>query len=283
MFQLLNFQTSTTFVLDCLSYSIKVDTYFQLSRKPTSTISVPKVSAPTQPGDYTMKGYSQFCPVAKGAEIFNERWTPLIIREMMCGSKRFNDLKRGNPMMSPSLLSQRLKFLQQAGVIERKSRKGESTEYSLTRSGRDLGEVVTRLGLWGLKWARSRLTREDYDPQLLMWDIRRRIDVSGFPQKRVVISFMFQDMPSNRRAYWLVVDHGEVDLCIKYPGFDVDLAFVTTSKAMADVWMGYSTLKQEIRKKSLALSGGRELKNSIDNWFGYSLFTNPEALRESLS
>ena len=229
-----------------------------------------------------MTGYSQFCPVAKGAEIFNERWTPLIIREMMCGSKRFNELKHGNPMMSPSLLSQRLKFLEEAGVIEKKMRKGETAEYTLTQSGRDLGEVVTRLGLWGLKWARSRLTRADYDPQLLMWDIRRRIDVSKFPQHRVVISFMFQDMPSNRRAYWLVVDHGEVDLCVKYPGFDVDLAFVTTSKAMADVWMGYSNLKQEIRKNNLTLNGGKDLRNNIDEWFNYSLFSNPEALRESL-
>ena len=230
-----------------------------------------------------MKGYSQFCPVAKGAEIFNERWTPLIIREMMCGSKRFNDFKRGNPMMSPSLLSQRLKFLEEAGVIEKKFRKGESAEYFLTRSGEDLGEIVARLGLWGLKWAKSRLTREDYDPQLLMWDIRRRIDVSEFPDRRVVISFMFQDMPSNRRAYWLVVDRGEVDLCVKFPGFDVDLAFVTTSKVMADIWMGYSTMKKELRNKGLALNGARDLKTSVDDWFSYSIFYNPQVLRDSLS
>lgn len=230
-----------------------------------------------------MKGYSQFCPVAKGAEIFNERWTPLIIREMMCGSRRFNDLKRGNPMMSPSLLSQRLKFLEEAGVVEKKVGKGESVEYCLTESGRDLGEVVTRLGLWGLKWARSRLTEDDYDPQLLMWDIRRRIDTSAFPAGRVVISFMFRDMPSNRRAYWLVVDRGEVDLCIKFPGFDIDLAFITTSKTMADIWMGYSTMKKEIRNGTLTLEGGGGLKKNIDGWFSYSLFSNPEALRESLS
>ena len=230
-----------------------------------------------------MKGYSQFCPVAKGAEIFNERWTPLIIREMMSGSKRFNDFKRGNPMMSPSLLSQRLKFLEEAGVIEKKNSKGESAEYFLTQSGNDLGEVVVRLGLWGLKWARSRLTREDYDPQLLMWDVRRRIDVSDFPERRVVISFMFEDMPSNRRAYWLVVDRGEVDLCVKYPGFDVDLTFVTTSKVMANIWMGYSTVKKEIRNKALILRGTGSLKSSLDDWFSYSLFSNPQALEDSLS
>jgi len=230
-----------------------------------------------------MKGYSQFCPVAKGAEIFNERWTPLIIREMMCGSRRFNDLKRGNPMMSPSLLSQRLKFLEQAGVVEKKIGKGESAEYSLTESGRDLGEVVTRLGLWGLKWARSRLTKDDYDPQLLMWDIRRRIDTSAFPAQRVVMSFMFRDMPASRRAYWLIVDDGEVDLCIKFPGFDVDLAFITTSKTMADIWMGHTTIRKEIRNGNLSLEGGKALKKNIDDWFTYSVFSDPEALRASLS
>ena len=230
-----------------------------------------------------MKGYNQFCPVAKGAEIFNERWTPLIIREMMCGSRRFNDLKRGNPMMSPSLLSQRLKFLEQAGVVEKKIGKGESAEYSLTESGRDLGEVVTRLGLWGLKWARSRLTKDDYDPQLLMWDIRRRIDTSAFPAERVVMSFMFRDMPASRRAYWLIVDDGEVDLCIKFPGFEVDLAFITTSKTMADIWMGHTTIRKEIRNGNLSLEGGKALKKNIDDWFTYSVFSDPEALRASLS
>jgi DNA-binding HxlR family transcriptional regulator len=229
-----------------------------------------------------MKGYNQFCPIAKGAEVFNERWTPLIIREMLCGSKRFNELKRGNPMMSPSLLSQRLKFLEQAGVIEKRIRKGESSEYFLTQAGKDLGDVVSRLGLWGLKWARSRLTPEDYDPQLLMWDMRRRIEVSGFPEGRVGISFMFQDMPSSKRAFWLIVDRGDVDLCVKYPGFDVDLAFMTTSKVMADIWMGHITVKKALRDKSLTINGLAELRRGIDDWFSYSLFSNPEEFRKSL-
>lgn len=230
-----------------------------------------------------MKGYNQFCPVAKGAEIFNERWTPLIIREMMCGSRRFNDLRRGNPMMSPSLLSQRLKFLEEAGVVEKIVRKGEAAEYALTESGQDLGEVVTRLGLWGLKWARSRLTPDDYDPNLLMWDIRRRIDASAFPATRVVISFMFRDMPSSRRAYWLVVENGEVDLCMKFPGFDVDLAFITSARVMADIWMGHTTIRKENRNGNLVLEGGREFKKNIDAWFTRSVFSDPEALRASLS
>lgn len=230
-----------------------------------------------------MKGYGQFCPVAKGAEVFNERWTPLIIRELMCGGRRFNELRRGNPMMSPSLLSQRLKFLEEAGVVEKTTRDGDAAEYALTDSGLDLGEVVLRLGLWGHKWARSRLTADDYDPQLLMWDVRRRIDVDAFPPRRVVISFLFRDMPSNRRAYWLVVDDGEVDLCIKYPGFDVDLAFVTTAKVMASIWMGHTTIRKAVGGGTLVLEGDRALTKNIDAWLGYSLFADPESLRANLA
>ena len=115
-----------------------------------------------------------------------------------------------------------------------------------------------------------------------MWDMRRRIDVSGFPDKRIVISFMFRDMPTSKRAYWLIVDHGEVDLCVKFPGFDVDLAFTTTSKTMADIWMGYTTMKKALREKKLIIDGLAELKRSVDNWFSYSLFADPEAFRKSL-
>jgi DNA-binding HxlR family transcriptional regulator len=230
-----------------------------------------------------MKGYSQFCPVSKGAEVFNERWTPMIIREMMCGSTRFNDLKRGNPTLSPSLLSTRLKTLEAAGVIEKKVREGVPSEYHLTESGKDMGEVVVRLGLWGHKYARSRLTVDDYDPQLLMWDMRRRIDVSDFPDGRIVFSFVFMDMPPNRRAYWLVINDREVDLCIKYPGFDNDLTFETTSKAMAGVWMGYTTLKKEIHNKALKLTGNKDYINNIQDWLTLSLFSSPEELRKTLS
>jgi DNA-binding HxlR family transcriptional regulator len=232
-------------------------------------------------GEEEMKGYSQFCPVAKGAEIFNERWTPLIIRELMCGSTHFNELKRGNPMMSPSLLSQRLKSLEDAGVIEKtvSSDKG-STEYCLTEAGEDLGKLVINLGQWGMKWARSRLTADDYDPTLLMWDIRRRLEVEKFPPERTVISFFFLDMPSKKRAWWLVIEHGEVDLCLKNPGFDVDLEFRTRSKSLADVWMGYSTFSKEVRNKTLSITGSRELKNSLDDWFGFSTFTDEQLLAE---
>lgn len=226
-----------------------------------------------------MKGYSQFCPVAKGAEVFNERWTPLIIRELMCGSHRFNELKHGNPLMSPSLLSNRLKSLEEAGVVKKIiASAGNSAEYHLTPAGEDLGQLVVRLGLWGMKWARSHLTEGDYDPELLMWDVRRRIDVSEFPNTRQIIGFVFLDMPLKKRSWWLIVDKGEVDLCRKDPGYEVDLVFKTTAKTMAGVWMGYTTVKKEIKNKTLSITGSVGLKDRLDDWLIYSVFTRPETM-----
>lgn len=226
-----------------------------------------------------MKQYGQFCPVAKAAEIFNERWTPLIIRELMCGSHRFNELKRGNPLMSPSILSHRLKSLDESGVIEkRKSSASDSDEYFLTQAGKELGQVVIQLGLWGDKWTRSRLTKDDYDPALLMWDVRRRINAKVFPKGKSVLHFQFMDMPSKKRAWWLVVDNGDVDLCLKNPGFDIDLEIRTTAKVMANIWSGHTSLKAEIRDQTLFISGSRKLKSSMDLWLGYSVFKNPDEL-----
>ena len=226
-----------------------------------------------------MKGYGQFCPVAKGAEVFNERWTPLIIRELMCGSHRFNELKRGNPLMSPSLLSQRLKFLEEAGVIEKKAAgRGEASEYYLTTAGEDLGQLVVQLGQWGDKWARSRLGEEDYDPNLLMWDIRRRIDAKKFEHGKTVINFQFMDMQPKKRSWWLVIENDEVDLCLKNPGFDVDLEFRTTAKTMAQVWQGHTSIKQALREGKLAINGSSELRKTLNQWFGFSVFHNTETL-----
>jgi DNA-binding HxlR family transcriptional regulator len=229
-----------------------------------------------------MKGYGQFCPVAKASEVFVERWTPLIIRELMCGSHRFNELRRGNPLMSPSILSQRLKSLEQAGVVEKKnSSSGEGVLYSLTSAGQDLGQIVVRLGMWGDKWARSQLKPDDYDPSLLMWDVRRRIITTAFPAGKTVINFQFLDMPPKKRAWWLVVEDGDVDLCLKNPGFDIDLVFSTTSQVMVEIWNGYTTIKKETRARNLSLTGSKELKSTVDDWLGYSVFRSPEGLLTS--
>jgi len=221
-----------------------------------------------------MKGYGQFCPVAKASEIFGERWTPLIIRELMAGSHRFNEIRRGNPLMSPSLLSQRLKYLESVDVIERRaSGDGSDTaEYYLTPAGEELVPIIMKLGNWGMRWAKSRLTSEDYDPALLMWDMRRRIDGSRFPEDRTVVSFEFYDAPAKSRFWFLVVDRGEVDMCLKNPGYDIDLQLRTRIRVMAEIWMGRQNLKQQVKDGGLQVTGSPALKRSLDSWLGYNVF-----------
>lgn len=221
-----------------------------------------------------MKGYGQFCPVAKAAEVFTERWTPLIVRELMCGSHRFNELRRGNPLMSPSMLSQRLKQLERAGVVERRAAADGSnaTEYFLTPAGESLGPIVIQLGRWGMKYARSQLTPEDYDPALLMWDMKRRVDAGRFPARRSVVWFEFCDAAAKSRYWFLIVDGGEADICLKDPGHDVDLKVQSTCKIMADIWMGDMKPSRAMREGLLEVTGNAKLKRSMDSWLGYSVF-----------
>jgi DNA-binding HxlR family transcriptional regulator len=172
------------------------------------------------------KGYGQFCPVARAAEILTERWVPLLVRELLCGSVRFNDLQRGVPRMSSSLLSRRLKELAYAGIVEiRPLKKGRGSEYHLTDAGKDLFPVIEGMGVWAQRWVRDDLVVSDnLDPDLLMWDIRRTVTVGEMAvMTRFVVRFEFAGVKSNQRRYWLVFERGEVDLCAKDPGFEVDL------------------------------------------------------------
>jgi len=164
--------------------------------------------------------------MAKAAEIVAERWTLLIIRELLAGSTRFNDLRRGVPKMSPTLLSRRLKELEAAHVIERRELKSEKGvfEYHMTESGKDLRPVVEAMGFWGQKWVEASLSLKNLDPSLLMWDMRRNLNPIPLPDGRTVIQFLYRELPQSKRSWWLVIEsRGEVDLCWSDPGFDVDL------------------------------------------------------------
>ncbi|MGH2617031.1 MAG: winged helix-turn-helix transcriptional regulator, partial [Thermomicrobiales bacterium] len=135
-----------------------------------------------------MRGYGQFCPVAIASEIFAERWTPLVVRELFCGSHRFNELLNGLPRMPRSVLVQRLRSLESAGVVERRvEATGRGVEYHLTASGMELGDVVLQLGDWGKRWADTPVGPQNLDPDLLMWDIHRRLDGELMPERRVVV------------------------------------------------------------------------------------------------
>ena len=169
------------------------------------------------------KGYGQFCPVALAAEVLAERWTPLVVRELLCGSVRFNDLQRGVPRMSSALLARRLKELQFAGIVERRRNAAGAFEYHLTAAGRELFPVVEKMGLWAQRWLRHGLVdTENLDADLLMWDVRRNVLTKSPPRtRRYVVEFRLSGVPISRRRYWLVFERGGVDLCYRNPGFEV--------------------------------------------------------------
>lgn len=218
------------------------------------------------------EGYGSFCPVAKASEIVTTRWTPLILRELISGASRFNEIHRGVPLMSRALLSQRLKDLGEVGVIERREAPGvRGGEYRLTAAGEQLRPIIVALGLWGLRWVESALDSHDWDAGVLMWDMRRRIETSALPDGRTVISFEFSDAPAELRIWWLVVENGEVDLCQSDPGYGVDLYVTTTVPALARVWIGKEKLKGAIETESIELHGDRQLAGSIASWLKLAL------------
>ncbi len=221
----------------------------------------------------TRAGYQQFCPVAMAAELLCNRWTMVLMRELIAGSTRFNDLRRGVPKMSPTLLSQRLKELELAGVVERRAVAGEKGlfEYLLTEAGRDLKPVVEAMGFWGQRWVEARQSLKNLDPSLLMWDMRRNLDPSPLPDRRVVIQFLYRELPQAKRSWWLVVEPGgQIDLCSIDPGFDVDLYVATDLRTMTAIWMGLTTVAKEAGK--IDFTGSRALAGQMQTWLGLSPF-----------
>jgi DNA-binding HxlR family transcriptional regulator len=217
--------------------------------------------------------YKQFCPVAMASETLCTRWTMVLVRELIAGSTRFNEIRRGVPKMSPTLLSQRLKDLEEAGILERlplASEKGVF-EYHLTESGRDLRAVVEAMGFWGQKWVESRLSLKNLDPSLLMWDMRRNLKPSPLPERKSVVQFIYSELPSSKKNWWLVIEsNGNVDLCWSDPGFEIDLYVSTDLKTMTAIWMGIATIKSE--KGKIKFIGDRNLANTMQIWLGLSPF-----------
>jgi DNA-binding HxlR family transcriptional regulator len=220
------------------------------------------------------RGYGQFCPVALAAEILAERWMPLVLRELLCGSVRFNDLQRGVPRMSSALLAQRLKQLQFAGIVERRRGEAAGFEYHVTPAGRELFPVIESMGLWAQRWLRHDLVgTTNLDPDLLMWDIRRNVVDKALPRGgRYVVEFRLSGVPISRRRYWLVFERGVVDLCYRNPGFDVDLFVEANLRVLTQIWLGHIPIEQAMRDGRLRLDGSRDDIAAFRSWFALNMF-----------
>ncbi|WP_108046326.1 helix-turn-helix domain-containing protein [Bosea sp. 124] len=211
------------------------------------------------------------------AEIVCTRWTALILREFLCGTTRFNDLRRGVPRMSPSLLSKRLRELEEAGVImATPTAQSGVMNYRLTQAGEDLRGVVMSLGFWGQRWVESSMSLKNLDPSLLMWDMRRGLDPVPLPQRRCTINFIYPELSPDRRSWWLVIDGEKVDLCHTNPGFEIDLYIRCSLRAMTAVWMGLAKLSAEVDSGHIQLTGDSVIARSMDRWLGLSPFARGE-------
>jgi len=217
-----------------------------------------------------MSHYGQFCPVAKAMELLDERWTMLVIRELLEGSRTFNTLRRGLPRMSPALLSTRLQSLARAGVVDRHE-DGGRVSYTLTPAGRELRPIVEAVGRWGIRWIPD-LGDEDLDPHLLMWDIHRNVDLGEVPPGRTILRFTFRDVAGAGRDWWLVIKADGVDLCDFDPGGEVAATVDSDLRTLTQVWRGDDRWPQALRSGRLRLEGPTQVRRAVPRWLKLSSF-----------
>ncbi len=220
-----------------------------------------------------MPGYGQFCPVAKAAEVFAERWTPLIMREILLGSRHFNELERGLPRISRSVLAQRLKSLEHDGLIVRRGAEdGRSSEYLPTPAGQELFDVIQLLGVWGARWMNREVQPEDTDIDLLMWDMHRRIELDRLPGRRIVVEVQFTGL--SHRRYWLVLERSGASVCVTDPGFDIDLSITADTMTLHRVWVGHQAFETALRSRAIQIDGPPELCRAFPTWLQLSMFSH---------
>ena len=216
-----------------------------------------------------MAEYHQYCPVARASEILADRWTPLIIREMLAGSRHFNAIERGLPGISRSLLAARLRHLEDAGVLERHTgQRSNVSEYALTRAGHELKRVLDRLGQWGVRWAFTDPKPDELNPVLLLWKMHRRIQRQLLPPTRTVIEFDFQGRGGRR--LWLVLEPREVSVCLRPPGFDPDLIVRADLAAFYRVWLGHIDYEAAVRSGAVVVEGAPALVRALPRWLMWS-------------
>jgi DNA-binding HxlR family transcriptional regulator len=216
--------------------------------------------------------YRQFCPVAKAMELLDERWTMLVIRELVAGSRHFNELRRGLPRMSPTLLSKRLQHLVTAGVIERRP-EGTEVQYWLTPAGRELEPIVMALGAWGVRWI-GELGDQDLDPKLLLWDMHRNIDHAAVPAGRTVIQFTFHGVTPQVRDWWLVITPADADVCDTDPGHEIAVVVTVSLRSMIRVWLGELSWTDALRSGELEISAPTVLRRAVPSWFKPTMYAS---------
>jgi DNA-binding HxlR family transcriptional regulator len=211
--------------------------------------------------------------VSLASEVVADRWTPLILRELILGNTRFNDIARGLPGISRSLLVQRLRHLERRGVVELwPSPTGRGNEYHLTAAGKDLEPVVAALGRWAVEWLFDELQPHEVDPVTLTWWMHRRIDEERLPPGRVVIEFNYT--APEQQVIWMVLDRGEASVCIQHPGFDPDVIVTTTTPALAEVFQGYQTWARAVADDAIKVQATPALTRSFPSWFLWSPFAD---------
>lgn len=219
-----------------------------------------------------MTGYGQFCPVAKSTELIGEKWTLLVLRELLLGTTRFNDFQRALSRMSPTLLVKRLRHLEQCGIIIRKRLPGQrGYEYRLTAAGKELAPLIETLAVWGMRWARSQLTDDELDVEFLMREIQRRLQTQFLPDGQTVMCITFDELTLHK-TWWLIVEGNDVDLCTEDPGKSVDLYLNSSTRTLVEVWEGTLDVRTALRKKAITAHGMRHLIKTMPDWFGVSMY-----------
>ena len=218
--------------------------------------------------------FGQFCPMALASETLAQKWTLLIVRELCAGATRFNDIRRGVPRITATLLKQRLDALEHAGVIERRRAKNADAQtYVLTTAGEELRPVLSSIGAWGQRWARD-IRKEDLDPAWLVWAMHRRLNTAAMPPGRIVVELFFTDAPAAKRRFWLLREGDVVDVCLKPPGFAVDLVVHTGVRVLAEIWRGLRPIRPEIAAGRVRLEGKAALRRTFPDWLMLSAYAS---------
>jgi DNA-binding HxlR family transcriptional regulator len=225
-----------------------------------------------------MRSYAQYCPIAKASEVLGDRWTLLIVREMLGGARGFNELQRGLPGISRSVLADRLRSLERAEIVERRTGpKGRTLGYRLTLAGRDLEPVVQALGEWGVTWSITDPRPDELDPYLLIVWMARHVDRPALPPDRTVVQFDFRE-PAGR--YWMVLEPSEVSVCLQHPGFDIDVKVSADTATLYRVYLGRAELRAAMQTPKLTITGPARLQRAFGRWFTWSNYAPASRVAE---